>query len=150
MVVIADLTPYPEGQSNTDGSFYLFNCLTRRYNLGRIHSQIQDARLVLRYIEEHAAEYGGDPTQIYFAGHGLGGLLALLLPIQQAVAESRDDFLNDWNGNDATDAHRIPNGVANLKVYAGEVDVPKIKGLILRVLVHSALECFPQIPQLNW
>ncbi|KAF8468028.1 alpha/beta-hydrolase [Gautieria morchelliformis] len=110
MVVIPDLTPYPEG---------------------RIQSQIKDARLVLRYVEEHAARYGGDPTQIYFAGHGLGGLLALLLPIQQAVAESRDNYLNHCSDAGTTEAQRIPNGVAKLKVYAGEIVVPKIKGLIL-------------------
>jgi len=84
---------------------------------------------VLRYVHEHATRYGGDPAQIYLAGHGLGGLLALLLPIQQAVAESRDDYLH----SEGSESHRIPNGVANLKVYAGEVVVPTIKGLILRV-----------------
>lgn len=86
---------------------------------------------MLRYVEENAARYGGDPTQIYFAGHGLGGLLALLLPIQQAVAESRDDYLSNCGGIDPAESQRIPNGVANLKIYAGEVAVPNIKGLIL-------------------
>lgn len=92
---------------------------------------------MLRYVEEHASQYGGDPTQIYFAGHGLGGLISLLLPIQQAVAESRDDYLSNWIGIDAPETHHIPNGVSNLKVYAGEVTVPKIKGLILRVPISS-------------
>jgi hypothetical protein len=90
---------------------------------------------VLRYVEENAARYGGDPTQIYFAGHGLSGLLALLLPIQQSVAESRDDYLKHCSDVDATQAQRIPNGVANLKIYAGEIVVPKIKGLILQVII---------------
>jgi hypothetical protein len=116
-----------------------FCYLTHPDTPGRIHSQIHDARLVLRYVEEHATEYGGDSTQIYFAGHGLGGLLALLLPIQQAVAESRDDYLSNCSGIDAAEAQRIPNGVANLKIYAGQIAVPKIKGLILRVTIQLNL-----------
>ncbi|KDN50409.1 hypothetical protein K437DRAFT_293616 [Tilletiaria anomala UBC 951] len=61
----------------------------------RIKASVIDLRIVLHWVDEHIAHYGGDRHRIHLMGHGLSAHLALLLITQQAVVLSREKFLDD-------------------------------------------------------
>lgn len=44
-------------------------------------AQIEDAAAAFAWVRQHIAEYGGDPSKIYVAGHSAGGHLASLLAL---------------------------------------------------------------------
>jgi len=44
---------------------------------------IDDAAASVAWIFHHISEYGGDPQQIYIAGHSAGGYLALMIGLDQ-------------------------------------------------------------------
>ncbi|KZV84550.1 alpha/beta-hydrolase [Exidia glandulosa HHB12029] len=104
IVVIPDISTYPSG--------------------GRIPQQMEDTRIVLRWVAEHVGRYGGDAKKVYLAGHGQSGLLALLVPVQQAVVQARD--LEELGKG-----KEVPNGLRDLSIYAREVLVPDIAGIIM-------------------
>lgn len=71
-VVVPDITYFPES---------------------RIRQSVTDVRLVLRWVGDHIARYGGDPDRIHLMGHGLSAHLALLTLTQEAVVLSREGAL---------------------------------------------------------
>lgn len=100
-------------------------------------------------------EYGGSPSQIYLAGHGLGAHFAMFTLSQDAVIRSRDDcelhaqkalilkrasswgsppgsaISHDKRGSRAVQAWRVPNGLKVLNIYGAHVPLPEIRGIIL-------------------
>ncbi|MBL8957688.1 MAG: alpha/beta hydrolase [Myxococcaceae bacterium] len=47
-------------------------------------AQLDDSRLALRWLIEHVAEYGGDPTRIVVTGGSAGGHLAAMLALTES------------------------------------------------------------------
>ena len=45
--------------------------------------QVDDCRAALRWVCEHAQDYGGDPQRIFVGGHSAGGHLAALITLQR-------------------------------------------------------------------
>jgi hypothetical protein len=57
-------------------------------------------------------------------GYGSGAHLALLTNVQDAVVASRDSL-------DIEQGRHMPEGIKQLCLWGGEVELPRIKGLIL-------------------
>lgn len=108
VVVIPDISTYPTG--------------------GRLPQQVEDTRHVLHWLSENASRYGGDSKKVYLCGHGLSGLLALLVPIQQGVVRARDTE-SLFVGTEEP-IKEVPNGIKDLRIYASDVDTPEIAGVI--------------------
>ncbi|KAG8788560.1 hypothetical protein FRC15_003441 [Serendipita sp. 397] len=106
-VIIPDLTNYPEG---------------------RVKEQVEEIRCLLNWTNTNIHQYGGDPLRIILAGLGIGGLLALLVPLQAAIVKSRDIFVNSHSEKGLED---LPAGVKEVKEYGGDYQFPRIEGLIL-------------------
>jgi acetyl esterase/lipase len=51
-----------------------------------IAEQLDDIAAVVRWTQQHAASFGGDPRRIILAGHSAGGHLATTLAVQPGVA----------------------------------------------------------------
>jgi acetyl esterase/lipase len=51
----------------------------------RVPAMADDCARALRWVTEHAAEYGGDPARIFTMGHSAGGGLAALLATDDAL-----------------------------------------------------------------
>jgi acetyl esterase/lipase len=100
VVVIPDLTNYPEG---------------------RIKQQVIDARRVMNWVDVHIHRYGGDSRKLQLSGLGMSGLLAQLLPLQAAIAKSRDQFLHKEKSATRYD---LPNGVKDVKVSCSSSFTP--------------------------
>ncbi len=47
---------------------------------------VEDGALALRWVREHAAEYGGDPRRVVLAGHSAGAYIAVMLALDPAFA----------------------------------------------------------------
>ena len=93
VIVIPDLTQYPNG---------------------RVKDQVDDAKRVLQWVTHNIARFRGDPDRIYLSGHGMGAHLALLIPIQDVVVASRENYLRRRGaGGPAED---LPNGVMDVQV----------------------------------
>lgn len=93
VVVIPDLTQYPNG---------------------RVRDQVADAKRVLQWVMHNIERFQGDPDRIYLSGHGMGAQLALLIPIQDVVVESRENYLRRRGAGVPTED--LPNGVMDVKV----------------------------------
>ena len=93
IVVIPDLTQYPNG---------------------RVRDQVDDAKRVLQWVMHNIERFRGDPDRIYLSGHGMGAHLALLIPIQDVVVESRENYLRRRGAG--APAEDLPNGVMDVKV----------------------------------
>lgn len=59
----------------------------------RIPESIADVRVVLKWVGDNIARYGGDPDRIHLMGHGLSAHLALLTLTQEAVVLSREGII---------------------------------------------------------
>jgi hypothetical protein len=92
VVVIPDITNYPEG---------------------RVRRQTEDIRSVLEWIDSNIQRYGGDIQQLYLSGMGIGGLIALLVPLQSAIVRSREEALEKEDTGSNQD---LPTGVMEVKV----------------------------------
>ncbi|KAF8335872.1 uncharacterized protein EI90DRAFT_3014475 [Cantharellus anzutake] len=110
----------------------------RMQSPSRIRETMEDLRRVMRWAVDHASKFGGDPQQIYLAGHGLGAHAVLLHCIQKAVVASRDALFksmasshNDEGGTDAPPSISISNGTRRVQEYGREIWAPKVQGLIL-------------------
>jgi len=44
---------------------------------------IEDAALAVRWVSDHARDYGGDPARIFISGHSAGGHIALILAFDE-------------------------------------------------------------------
>lgn len=55
----------------------------RLYPRAKNPSYTEDAAAAVAWVFKHIAEYGGDPTQIYVAGHSAGGYLTLMLALDK-------------------------------------------------------------------
>ena len=70
-------------------------CVAINYRLaprGRIHDQIVDCKLALRWIREHIAEYGGDPDRVVVTGGSAGGHLSSLVALTANDPRYQPDF----------------------------------------------------------
>lgn len=102
---------------------------------------VADVRHVLAWVNKEIRGYGGDPNAIYICGHGLGAHLGMYTLAQDAVVHSRNrlEILNaasHWSHmGGSSDQQRqpkdIPNGLRALRIYAPEVEVPAVRGVIL-------------------
>lgn len=105
VVVIPDLTNYPNG---------------------RIRQQVEDIRAAIHWTKGNIHLHGGDSSRLNLAGLGLGGLLALLVPLQSAVVKSRSLIIRDRKMS-----IELPAGVEEVKEYGSDYPLPRIDGLIL-------------------
>jgi acetyl esterase/lipase len=53
----------------------------RRYPEVKFPAFLEDAARAVRWVHEHAAEYGGDPTKVFVMGHSSGAHMAALLAL---------------------------------------------------------------------
>jgi acetyl esterase/lipase len=51
-----------------------------------VNEQLDDIAAVVRWTQQHAASFGGDPQRIILAGHSAGGHLVTTLAVQPGVA----------------------------------------------------------------
>lgn len=93
VIVIPDLTQYPNG---------------------RVGDQVNDAKHVLQWVMHNIERFRGDPDRIYLSGHGMGAHLALLIPIQDVVVVSRENYLRRRGAG--APAEDLPNGVMDVQV----------------------------------
>lgn len=105
------------------------------------------------------SKYDGSPSRIFLVGHGLGAHLAMYTIAQDAVVKSRDarqasfeekrqnqvmTTLNGtpmgrWGGaRRGQSDEELPNGLRALSIYAGEVELPAVRGIILCVRSTTA------------
>lgn len=110
------------------------------YPWGQIEDQVADVRSVVTWVKKEARAFGGDPTNIYLCGHGLGAHLGMYTVAQDAVVHSRDrleihNAASHWQHVGSSDqpqhSRDIPNGVRSLRIYAPEVELPHIRGVIM-------------------
>ncbi|KZO97638.1 alpha/beta-hydrolase [Calocera viscosa TUFC12733] len=93
---------------------------------------VRDLKSVLAWVGLHAAEIYGDAEDVYVMGHGFGAYLALLLTVQSAAVQSRDDFRLSHPEDDIRFPEVVlPNGLTEARIYAPDVDNLNIKGLVL-------------------
>jgi len=57
-----------------------------------IETQIDDVLAALRWLEENAFRYGGDPTRVVLGGYSAGGHLATLIAFQHRLPNVRGVF----------------------------------------------------------
>ncbi|KAK9895047.1 alpha/beta-hydrolase [Cystobasidium minutum MCA 4210] len=157
MVVVPDITLYPEGKAV---------------------DMVADIRRVLAWTARNASEYGGDPNSIYLMGHGSGAHLALLTVVQEAVVRSRDAFwfsayakeakevrtkakspaFEDQDELDHDEDEHFPEqrltagagggenievsaGIRRLEIWGGEsVQIPKIKAMVLMGCISDVIK----------
>jgi acetyl esterase/lipase len=90
-------------------------CISANYRLGR-HAQfpdhLLDAKQVIAWVREHAAEYGVDPAHIYIAGSSAGGHIAATAALTPNDARFQPGF-------EAVDTSVA--GVVCLYPYPGEI-----------------------------
>jgi acetyl esterase/lipase len=53
----------------------------RLYPTGKFPALMQDAAMAVKYVHDHASEWGGDPNRIYLLGHSAGAHIAVMLAL---------------------------------------------------------------------
>ncbi|KAF8315808.1 alpha/beta-hydrolase [Clavulina sp. PMI_390] len=110
------------------------------FSPSRIRDSVHDLRSAMRWAYDNGSMYGGDPSRIYLAGHGLGAHLALLHVIQRAVVSSREAVFHSYAtasqaGLEASASRPPPviisNGTRRVHEYGKSVWAPPVEGLIL-------------------
>ena len=61
--------------------FVVVNAGYRLNEAGRYPAMLEDSAAVLRWVRDHAAELGGDPSRIYLMGHSAGAYNAIMLAL---------------------------------------------------------------------
>ncbi|WFD29238.1 hypothetical protein MSPP1_000245 [Malassezia sp. CBS 17886] len=107
----------------------------------RIRQSVIDLRLALSWVGAHISSYGGDPARIHVMGFGMSALLVLLMLVQEAVVLSGTLLMNCAHENgtapaDATKqgavaATKRPVSLRNLEIYAPQIRLPQLAGVIL-------------------
>ena len=110
----------------------------------RLDRIVAEVRRSVRWLAEHLAEYGGDPNQLYVAGHSAGGhLTAMTMPLAEVrggIAISgiydlepiRLNYLNEKLGLDMAEAERnsplrhLPAAAGELMVAYGIRELPEL------------------------
>jgi pimeloyl-ACP methyl ester carboxylesterase len=64
----------------------------------RARAGLEDALCALRYVAEHAGQYGGDPERITIPGHSASGLNGALAALGGAALYTKLGKFNDDNG----------------------------------------------------
>jgi len=102
--------------------------------MARLDRIVDEVRRSVRWLAEHLAEYGADPTRLYISGHSAGGhLTAMTMPLPEVrggIAISgiydlepiRLNYLNEKLALDTAEAERY-SPVRHLPVTAGELAV---------------------------
>nr|XP_031862008.1 uncharacterized protein CI109_002421 [Kwoniella shandongensis]KAA5529080.1 hypothetical protein CI109_002421 [Kwoniella shandongensis] len=136
VTVVPDITLYPDGE---------------------VEEMVTDLRYVLSWVEREISKYDGIPSRIFLVGHGLGAHLAMYTLAQDAVVRSRDARqatleskrqnevvaklngtpMGRWKGRMDED---LPNGLRALSIYAEDVKLPTIKGIILLAPVSDIIK----------
>lgn len=49
---------------------------------------VEDGAAALRFVHEHAAEYGGDPGRLFVSGHSAGAYIAVMLGVNDAYLKA--------------------------------------------------------------
>lgn len=73
---------------------------------------VEDAASAVRWAQDHAAEYGGDPNRIYISGHSAGGHNALMLALDSRYLRAVDMTPRDLAGVVSLAG---PTGLENLR-----------------------------------
>jgi acetyl esterase/lipase len=96
----------------------------RVYPGGRYPDFLDDCALAVRWVHDHAADYGGDPRQIFLMGHSAGAYNAAMLALD-----------GRWLGAVGLDPHRDIRGVVGL---AGPYDFLPLRSDELRAIFGAA------------
>jgi acetyl esterase/lipase len=106
---------------------------------------VREARNALRWLHQHLATLGGDPTRLYVSGWSAGGHLTAMLMCEPLVASGlaisglfdlepiRLCYLNEKLGLDADQARRnspslnLPARAAKLIIAYGAEELPELK-----------------------
>ena len=59
---------------------------------------VNDAAKAMRWVRDHAVEFGGDPTRIYVMGHSAGGQIAALIACDERYLKSVGMDVGDLSG----------------------------------------------------
>ncbi|WP_165224293.1 alpha/beta hydrolase [Aquisphaera insulae] len=86
--------------------------------------QAGDIATAIRWVRDHAAEYGGDPKRIFLMGHSAGAHLAALVATDERYLEKAGLGLKDLSGVILLDGagYDIPQQVASSRL-------PRIKAM---------------------
>jgi acetyl esterase/lipase len=60
--------------------------------------ELQDARMAMRWVRQHASDYGVDPTRVAAVGGSAGGTLALLLGNVGVRGDDKPDVVASFSG----------------------------------------------------
>ncbi|MCA9081135.1 MAG: alpha/beta hydrolase, partial [Planctomycetaceae bacterium] len=63
-----------------------------------VGEQTQDVANALMWVKQHAAEWGGDPEQLYVMGHSAGAHLAALVSVDERYLQQAKGQLSDVKG----------------------------------------------------
>ena len=96
----------------------------RVYPVGHYPDFLQDCALAVRWVHDHAADYGGDPGRIFLMGHSAGAYNAAMLGLD-----------GRWLGAVGLDPHRDIKGVVGL---AGPYDFLPLNTDELRAIFGAA------------
>ncbi|PZQ84144.1 MAG: alpha/beta hydrolase [Ancylobacter novellus] len=92
----------------------------RLYPQVRFPAFLEDAAAAVRWVHDHAADYGGDPERIVLVGHSAGAHIAAMLALNPR-----------WLAGVGLDAHRDIKGMAGL---AGPYDFLPLKDDTLKMI----------------
>ena len=70
----------------------------RKYPDVQFPEFVYDGAKAMRWVRDHAAEFGGDPTRIYVMGHSAGGQIAALIACDERYLKSVGMELSDLSG----------------------------------------------------
>ena len=59
----------------------------RLYPAVRFPAFVDDAALAVRYVREHASQWGGDPRRMFLLGHSAGAHIAMMLALDDAYLQ---------------------------------------------------------------
>ena len=89
----------------------------------RLDRIVAEVRRSVRWLAEHRAEYGADPTRLYISGHSAGGhLTAMTMPLPEVRSARRDR--DQWHLRDGADPAQLPQREAGSRYGRGGTQQP--------------------------
>jgi len=91
--------------------------------MARLERIVAEVRRSVRWLAEHLAEYGADPTRLYISGHSAGGhLTAMTMPLPEVRSARRDR--DQWHLRDGADPAQLPQREAGSRYGRGGTQQP--------------------------